>query len=322
MNVVLSVRHAQSTCFVANRRNPVWPRMSSYGLVTRAGAPLEATGLQSPFSTRSRFPAGFPSPSAPSEPDVAAVSPASATSPSASATSRSSGPTSGVGRAAGLTLATIAASASLPAWLSRTSCVRVMTSIVSALVKPTEGSTSSVRATCSMHGEKQHSLPPGLTSGAAITTASHGCGRSKITASIDCGAMPSYVEPRTHASPWRQLTREASPFASNSLAAAAARFSLNSYVKRCPRSPTQRARLWESAPEPVPASITRQPGRSSSCRQIIEMSAMYRICVRCCSDAVHSSGVGGRRKTNPFPLREARRAPKGFPTIEECGNAP
>ena len=60
-------------------------------------------------------------------------------------------------------------------------------------------------------------------------------------------------------------------------------------------APTQRAIMCESEPEPVPASITTQPGSSSSCRQIIAMSALYRICVRCETDAVHSSALGRSR---------------------------
>ena len=190
--------------------------MSSFGFVIRphvapaggaAAAGAAAAGaLPSP---RWRFAGGAssaaggaaPSPSAAAGAASASASAAGAASAASAAAARARLPSSTIASA----FATAAANAFCGGALC-TSCVRTSTSSTSGRVKPFSCSMSFVLWICSMHGEKQQRRPPCLTYGATRGTASHGCGRSKMTASTDDSARPGYAQPSAQTSAWRHVT--------------------------------------------------------------------------------------------------------------------
>ena len=97
--------------------------------------------------------------------------------------------------------------------------------------------------------------------------------------------------------------------------AASARARLNSKVYTCPFGATARTSACVSDALPVPDSSTTLPGLSSSACATSEMSGAYKICVRCGSTLVQSSGVGASSQTKPLPSPlPYTLAPKGLPT--------
>ena len=52
----------------------------------------------------------------------------------------------------------------------------------------------------------------------------------------------------------------------------------------------------------LPDSTTIDPGLRSSSRVIIEISVVYKICVRCGNVTVHNSGLGGSMYIQPLPF--------------------
>mmetsp|Transcript_3611 Transcript_3611/g.13937 ORF Transcript_3611/g.13937 Transcript_3611/m.13937 type:complete len:317 (-) Transcript_3611:237-1187(-) len=168
-----------------------------------------------------------------------------------------------------------------------------------------------VFCTCSMHGENEQSTPSGRRLRATLPTHLCGPGKSKKTAS----ARPaiSFGNPSRSMSLCVTVTYSDIPFSANSSFAAFTRVSLNSYVHTRPVGATHRASACVRLPDPVPLSITTLPGVSSISAHTSDMSAAYRICVRCSSTFVHNSGVGAHSHTNPLPSRSRARAPNARP---------
>lgn len=52
----------------------------------------------------------------------------------------------------------------------------------------------------------------------------------------------------------------------------------------------------------LPDSTTTDPGLRSSSSVIIEISVVYKICVRCGNVTVHNSGLGGSIYIQPLPF--------------------
>mmetsp|Transcript_20973 Transcript_20973/g.64978 ORF Transcript_20973/g.64978 Transcript_20973/m.64978 type:complete len:246 (+) Transcript_20973:266-1003(+) len=178
-------------------------------------------------------------------------------------------------------------------------CRRMHSTVVSSAT-PALASASAARPTCSTHGEKLHTQPPGRRAAAAASAARQGEGRSRKTPS----ARPSISAPNPSASTSRCVTctTGSRPLFRNSSVARRTRSALNSNVRTRPCGATQRASAVVRLPLPVPLSITTQPGLSSSPASTTEMSGWYRICVRCGRIFVHSSEVGLSTCTKPLPL--------------------
>mmetsp|Transcript_27227 Transcript_27227/g.68721 ORF Transcript_27227/g.68721 Transcript_27227/m.68721 type:complete len:263 (+) Transcript_27227:286-1074(+) len=206
---------------------------------------------------------------------------------------------------------------------SRTSCARSSTSKTRVPVNRWLASSAAVFSICSTHGEKEQKRPPGLSTAAAFSTASHGDGRSKMHTSTKPGTTGLKLQPGSHTSPCVHVTRLApKPLAANSHAAYSQRCSLNSNVYRWPDGATVVTSEVEREPEPVPASMTVEPGTMSRRAMIVEMSAAYRICVRCERLSDQSSGVGASTCTNPLPLDDTALCPNGRPISSSCRNDP
>jgi hypothetical protein len=111
----------------------------------------------------------------------------------------------------------------------------------------------------------------------ACSMAAQGLGTSKNSASA-LTSTPSTAKPSETTSLqaeeiWLSLR------SSKNFLVIYARCWLNSKVKRFPVGPMVYAMAQERDPEPVPASITRMPGASSSLKTMAELSMAKRICV-------------------------------------------
>lgn len=137
--------------------------------------------------------------------------------------------------------------------------------------RPRDCSTSQVLATCSMHGEKEHILPPDvLMADRACGRASHGLGRSRNTAS----ATPSTPKPSSQTSRCNTMTRSPNPCRMNSSDATFTLSLWKSKVCSFPVGPMALRMAWESEPLPVPASHTTDPGPISSWVNTMDMSGV------------------------------------------------